>query len=144
MSLHAYYCRLLESRTVGMSYDPPDPGETYTPCGIYIAETRGRAKAFFMADDPGVELDEFTAIRTNCVERHVDSVLDRFDGSFFHPARQGVMQDPSHDPPGETEVERLYYRCWARVHEIEDHGGAKCDCPELVWDERAQEWKEAA
>lgn len=23
----------------------------------------------------------------------------------------------------------LYARLWLRVHEVEDHGGAECDCP---------------
>lgn len=29
------------------------------------------------------------------------------------------------DPPAES----LYARLWLRVHELEDHAGAECDCP---------------
>ena len=151
MSLHVYFCRLPYTVNVGRSWDPPDPGEDYTPCEMIVAESRGRAKALFMASDPGV--DEFTEIRANCVARYVDDLLERSDGTYISPAREGVLQAPRDlDPPEPGQgwdpkipgYQRLYFDCWARVHEIEQHGGGECDCPELEWDEKTQDWKEVA
>lgn len=136
MSLHVYFCHLPYSVNVGMSWDPPDPGEDYTPCEMVVAETRGKAKSIFMRHDPGV-LD-ILDIRTNCVERYVDSILERDDGSYFTPALPGILQAPRSEPPGDSAQARLYYRCWTRVHEIQDHAGEKCGCPEMVWDEKTQ------
>ena len=95
-----------------MSWDPPDPGDYYVPCGIFIAETRGQAKRMLIASDNHLEAEEFVDVRTALLERDVG-------------LSAGEVGEPKSDWPDGS----AYWRLWGRVHEVEDHGGKPCDCP---------------
>ena len=126
--MNAYWCSL-EERIVGRSYDPPDPGEPYFPCGIYLAETRGQAKRMLLDEhDRVVERDEYIDVRSRLLERGVEGVV------------AGPLPEPRR---GEPNYERMargddpdprtpYARLWLRVHEVLDHAGRSCDCPAEV------------
>ena len=116
-AVNAYWCRL-EGRTVGQSYEPPDPGEWYVPCGIFIAETRGQAKRMLVDSDNDIELEEFVDVRVKLLERDTDA-----------PA--GQLAETAADVPDGS----AYWRLWGRVHEVEYHGGEPCDCPEEPYDD---------
>lgn len=109
--MNAYWCHL-EGRTAGMSYERPDPGEFYVPCGIFIAETRGQAKRMLVDSDDCVEAEEFLDVRTALLDRDVE------------------LADGELPPGGELpdEIGPVYFRLWKRVHEVEDHAGKECDC----------------
>lgn len=110
--MNAYWCHL-EGRTVGMSYEPPDPGEWYVPCGIFVAETRGQAKRMLIDSDNDLDAEEYLDVRAKLLERDTDA-----------PTGQ-LVEATSDSPDGSP-----YWRLWGRVHEVEDHGGEACDCPE--------------
>jgi hypothetical protein len=122
--VNAYWCHL-EGRIVGRSYEPPDPGEYMVPCGIYLAETRGRAKLMLIADHGSdVDAEEFVDVRTRILGRDLDALAGPLDEPKPGDPVYEAMVDGG-DPPAES----LYARLWLRVHEIEDHGGAACDRP---------------
>jgi len=122
--VNAYWCKL-EGRIVGRSYEPPDPGEYTVPCGIYLAETRGRAKLMLIADHGrDVHAEEFVDVRTRILAREIDAP----SGPLAEPKPGDPVYEAMADG-GDPPAESLYARLWLRVHEIEDHAGATCDCP---------------
>ena len=62
MSLSVYFVEIPEGRDAGgYGYQPP---EFYTPCGVFVAETRGQAKAMLLAADGDLDVpDDFLAMR---------------------------------------------------------------------------------
>lgn len=119
--MNAYLVRIPEERSAYAygNYEPPEP---WWPTGVFIAETRGRAKVLALTNwtsrSTGVETDDFNSLRTNLLARDVD---------LLNP---DVRR-------GEYETGPLFNFLWLRVHEVLDHGGARCTCPEYLEDEAA-------
>jgi hypothetical protein len=96
-------------------YEPPEP---WYPTGVFIAETPGQAKRdalYEWANAPrsGVYHDDWTNLRVRLLGRDVAGLSS---------IRRGELSQS--DNPG------LYDRAWFRVHEVLDHDGRPCDCPE--------------
>lgn len=89
--------------------DGSGPSFEYQPIAPVVAETAGQAKNLFLREFAhrhgrnGVETDDYPNLRVRLLERDYDA-----------PA--GVVEESAH--------------LWMRIHEVEDHGGAICDCPE--------------
>ena len=76
------------------------------PIAPVVAETPGRAKRLFLDEfayrpRTGVETDDWTAIRVRVLYRDVS-------------LPEGIREDDD--------------QLWSRIHELEDHAGASCDC----------------
>lgn len=126
--MNAYVVRIPEERTSQRYYEPPEP---WWPIGVFLAETPAQAKrdALDAWIGSGVERDDWNALRVRLL-RYDIRVYDGESGSDVE-ARRGEV--PFGDPLAET--------LWLRIHELDDHGGASCDCPEMEWDDATGDWK---
>ncbi len=105
--MNVYWCEL-PMRTVGMSTDPPDPGEPVGPCGYYVAETRGQAKLELIREWayphdhwPGAaEAEEFVDVRRRLLARGID--LPR--GPMPEPPEGPWDEDDDVPPPDPWET----------------------------------------
>lgn len=109
--MNAYLVRIPEERGEFYSggYEPPEP---WWPIGIFVAETRAQAKADALSTwthspRSGVYGDDWRHLRTNLLA--ADVAAER----------------------GEYVTGPLFGPLWLRVHEVLDHAGASCACPEV-------------
>lgn len=125
--MNVYWCEL-PARTVGMSYEPPEPGETIAPCGFYVAATRGRAKRLLIrqwaySHDywPGAcGEDEFIDVRSALLVRDVGRFVDWPEGPVpddLDPETDPWIEDPEAEPP---EPWRTMYERLSRYQRKED------------------------
>lgn len=121
--MNAYLVRIREERGAlyfgGDLYEPPEP---WFPIGVFVAATRGQAKADALStwshsSRSGVYEDDWPNLRTNVLAHDVE------------------LLNPADVSRGEYETGPLHNFFWLRVHEVLDHGGARCTCPEYLEDE---------
>lgn len=88
--------------------DGSGPQIPYLPIAPVVAETPAQAKRMFLTEftrrpNSGVYGDDWNELRVRLLLRDVDVAA-------------GIHE---HD-----------VRFWGRIHELEDHGGGRCDCPD--------------
>lgn len=94
-----------EIRTAYSYYEPPEPAAMIE---VIAAETPGQARVEFAKQESEAFIEEdFTRIRVRKFATGIDHKRGR------------ITANP------------LYDQGWWRAHEILDHAGATCDCPEL-------------
>ncbi len=121
--MNAYLVHIPEERLSHYYTGGLEPPEPVWPLEIVCAETLSQARYDFLREMPyrsgsGVETDDWTAIRVRLLAKDVP--FGRVCG----------IPEPKGDPEKRLPGDEWYYRFWLRIHEIEDHGGKPCDCPE--------------
>lgn len=89
--------------------DGSGPQIPYLPIAPVVAETPGQAKRMFLTEftrrpGSGVYGDDWNELRVRLLLRDVDVAA-------------GIHEDDA--------------RFWVRIHELEDHGGGRCGCPDV-------------
>jgi hypothetical protein len=108
MNAYVVQTKDMRSYTEPVLDDGSGPLIPYQPIAPVVAESYAQAKYLFLREfagsrNAGVYWDDWTDLRARLLYK--DYSLDA-----------GVKEDDD--------------RLWGRIHELEDHDGAECDCPE--------------
>lgn len=116
--MNAYVVKTKEMR----SYTEPvldygvGPQIPVQPIAPVVAATAAQAKRLFLDEfshrsDSGVYTDDWTSLRVRLLFRDINVIGRLVD------LRPGVHEEND--------------ELWGRIHEVEDHDGLPCDCPEI-------------
>src|SRR3990167_4246022 len=96
-------CRMYPLFSAGL--EPPEPVGIIAPVR---ASSPAQAKYLYVREEKALDYpDDWPALRVRLLAKDVDG-------------KAGIVEYPDPDTD----------RLWGRIHEVEDHGGKSCDCPE--------------
>lgn len=93
----------IEVRSSHTYYEPPEPEGM---CEVIAANTPGQARSTFIKVMSEAYGEDYTHIRVLKFASDIDAKL------------------------GAIHIGPLHHQGWERFHEVLDHAGKKCDCPE--------------
>lgn len=115
--MNAYVVKTKEMRsyTESVMDDGSGPRVPYWPIAPVVANSPAQAKHLFLIEfehrsDSGVYGDDWNSLSVRLLARDVDM--------FNQELTRGVHEESDW--------------LWGRIHEVEDHAGRACDCPEMA------------